>query len=208
MKQSLLIFCLIRLLTLNAICEESRTITALHTREPIVLDGRADEPIWRRAENAKNAKVSEWHIMADGTPAPGKRYAFFAYDQNNLYVLYSAQAEDPESLLSLPEMPEDGDCVRLEVANASMGVDCENLRVQNLRPYLIPLESVVAKSKSGWTVEMAIPWEHVGGAPKAGASVLFNIHAHDTSVGRVTWAPVKDPLDLKNLGKLQLERSE
>ncbi len=184
---------------------EEPTLTALRTSEPVILDGRADDQIWKRAATEKRATVSGWLLMEDGAPDPGKRRASFAYDQEYLYVFYAAETEDPASLLSIGSTPEDGDCVRLEIGTSSLGVDCENVRLQILLPYLIPMKSVAIKTKSGWQVEMAIPWEHVGGAPGPNQSVPFNINANDSTVGRVTWAQVKDPRDFRNLGRLKLE---
>lgn len=207
MKRSCLFLFVFLMMTVCGWCEGNFSLMVPRSQERIKLDGNGDDPVWAKARESAGAKVSQWQILNDGSPAEGRREALFIYDDEFLYVLYEADVEDMETLLSLPSTPEEGDCVRLEIADTSMGVDCEGLRLQILLPYLIPLESAIARKESGWSIEMAIPWAHIGGKPTGGKKVPFNISANDTTVGQITWAPVKDPRDTRNFGTLQIDET-
>jgi hypothetical protein len=66
-----------------------KTWECLRTSEPITVDGRLDEPVWKRA------KWSEpFGMIHDGSPAPLDTRAAFLWDDHFLYAAY--QVEDPD----------------------------------------------------------------------------------------------------------------
>jgi len=185
--------------------EKAAPLVPVKAGSPITLDGKADEPFWKAAEASDTARITQWRMMNEtGDPAPGKRQLLAAYDAENLYLFYEAAIDEEAGLMSVPATPEEGDCIRVEIHQVAMGIDCENNRLQLLLPYLIPLRSAVDHGDKTWRAEIAIPWEHADGLPGKGVPVPFNVVIHDSVIGSVTWAPVRHPRDLKKLGTLQL----
>ncbi|MBL4844135.1 MAG: hypothetical protein JKY65_01300 [Planctomycetes bacterium] len=63
---------------------------AVHTNgQPPVIDGRLDDPVWKRA-----ARLGPFRRHMDGGPAAWNTYAYVAWDESAIYVAF--QAEDPD----------------------------------------------------------------------------------------------------------------
>jgi hypothetical protein len=165
-----------------------------------VLDGKLDDACWKTAE-----PLQGWVTLGkSGKPVKLKRQAYVAYDDTNLYVAMRAKIEDPELLESLSDRPEAGDTLRVDVTGAATGIDCNGKNIGVILPYLLPVQGKAMINKTDWCAEMTVPWTHLGGKPAPKQPIAFNVNGHDYEDGFVTWAPVEDPRDLKNFGKLIL----
>src|SRR5215204_6170110 len=71
-------------------CPESEiaTYTAYHIADPIKIDGKVDEPVWRKAPRSPRFKdiISGQHTLYD-------THAMVLWDEANLYIGY--QVEEP-----------------------------------------------------------------------------------------------------------------
>ena len=76
----------------------SQSVTAVRTRQPIVLDGVDDEPVWSTA-----ARMVEFREARPSENADPKQRTEFrvAYDANNLYVFVRAFDTHPDSIIRL-----------------------------------------------------------------------------------------------------------
>ena len=76
----------------------AQTVTATRTDQPIVLDGRDDDPVWRTAPAQGDFRESRPSEGAE----PKQRTEFrVAYDPNNLYVFVRAFDTHPDSIIRL-----------------------------------------------------------------------------------------------------------
>lgn len=177
--------------------DAQRTAVARRVQEALKVDGRMDEATWAQAP-----VVGPWRTFA-GQPVQRQRQVRLLYDDANLYVAMFCRA-DPSAVLADPQSPFQGDTLRVELTGHSMGIDVSGTSLPLLLPYQIPFKGNASKTKDGWGVEMALPWEHIGGRPVPNKPVLMNLSGHDTADGDVTWSPVKDHRDTKSFGHLLL----
>jgi hypothetical protein len=71
---------------------QTKIVTAVRTTEDIRLDGRLEEPAWQLAIPATDF----WQrLPVNGVPATEQSEVRFLYDDNNLYVAYTAFDRDP-----------------------------------------------------------------------------------------------------------------
>src|SRR4030095_9456552 len=84
---------------------QTRTATAVKTREKITLDGHLDEAVWRQAEPATDFLQK---LPNNGRPATERTEIRFAYDDNNLYIGVTCWDSDPSKLL-IKDLREDFD---------------------------------------------------------------------------------------------------
>jgi hypothetical protein len=71
---------------------------ATRTEEPIVIDGRLDEPVWERAEMATGFIQS---FPATGAPATERTVARVVYDDENLYIGAVCYDSEPDRIFTL-----------------------------------------------------------------------------------------------------------
>jgi hypothetical protein len=82
---------------------QTKVVTAIRITERISLDGRLEEPAWSLAIPAKDF----WQrVPVNGVPATEQSEVRFLYDDDNLYVGYSALDSDP-SRMGTSELKED-----------------------------------------------------------------------------------------------------
>lgn len=177
-------------------------IVAQPASQPPKLDGSLDDTLWRQAAE-NGATASHWQTT-NGQSLAHPRTAYFAFDDQHLYVAVSAKTPHVAGPITSDGQPMQGDNVRLDFPDYALGVDATGRPLNILLPYLIPVKSAASQSKEGWSVELAIPWEQIGGRPKAQVALPFNIAGHDSSEGFVTWQPVKDARDINQFGSLLL----
>ena len=85
------------------------TVRAARTEQPVVLDGRDDDPVWQRT--SPTGGFLEIRPNEGGTPA--ERTAFrVAYDPANLYVFVRLYDTAPDSIVGLLSSPRRGHRVR------------------------------------------------------------------------------------------------
>lgn len=76
----------------------SQSVAATRTEQPVVLDGRADDPVWQTAPAVGGFREARPSEDAD----PKQRTEFrVAYDPHNLYVLVRAFDTHPDSIIRL-----------------------------------------------------------------------------------------------------------
>ncbi len=75
---------------------DAKVIQAVRTTEPIVLDGRLDEAIWKTTPAATGFTQND---PQDGTPATEPTDVWVAYDDHALYVAAFCHDSDPSKIL-------------------------------------------------------------------------------------------------------------
>jgi len=70
-------------------------IEAIRVAEPITIDGRLDEDVWKSHEPFELLYESR---PAPNTPAPVRTFAWIAYDDRNFYFAFRADDPEPEKI--------------------------------------------------------------------------------------------------------------
>jgi len=70
-------------------------VLAVRVDEPIVIDGRLDERVWRETTPFELPYESR---PAPNTPAPVRTFAWIAYDERNFYFAFRADDPEPEKI--------------------------------------------------------------------------------------------------------------
>src|SRR5687767_11370150 len=81
---------------------QTKVVTALRITEKITVDGVLEEPVWRRAQPAKDFLQQR---PRNGEPAVEKTEVRFLYDDDNIYI--GAVCYDPELHRAVQELRED-----------------------------------------------------------------------------------------------------
>jgi len=74
---------------------DAKTVQAVRTTEPITLDGRLDEPIWKSAQPANGFTQND---PQDGSPATEQTNVWVAYDDHALYVAAFCRDSEPAKI--------------------------------------------------------------------------------------------------------------
>ena len=157
------------------------TARAVRTQDPIRLDGRNDDPVWRAAP-----VTDEFHQFAPAEAAPARlRTAFqVAYDDRNIYVftrMYDPRPDSIVSLLSRRDVKTPSEWIKVVIdgfhdrrsaiqvmANPSgvkrdgtvFGDVGEDLAWDGVWDVATTVDSL------GWTAEFAIPFSQLRYSPK------------------------------------------
>jgi len=75
---------------------DAKSVQAVRTTEPVVLDGRLDETIWKTTPPATGFTQND---PQDGTPATEPTDVWVAYDDHALYVAAFCHDSDPSKIL-------------------------------------------------------------------------------------------------------------
>ena len=151
-----------------------RTIRAVWTETPPVIDGNLTEPVWQHADIATNffrAKEGETH------PAELDTEVRVLYDENTLYI--GVRCEEPdmkslrETLTRRDSFVWQNDCIEVMLdtyhdrrncyifAINTLGTQADE-RVGNESVFDMSWEAKVKKHSDHWTAEFAIPFREVG----------------------------------------------
>ena len=166
------------------------TIRAVRIEEPLTVDGRLEESVYRIIRSIGGFIQQEPH---EGEPATEKTKVWFLFDNNNVYVSARCWDSHPERIVA-NEMRRDGRnitqndhfAVILDTfydrrnafyfyTNPLGGlVDGQIIDESNANRDWNPIWNVkTGRFPEGWTVEMAIPFKslrYLGEAPRPGAS--------------------------------------
>ena len=166
------------------------------------LDGVLNEPAWK--EPPQMTFVS---ILSDPDQRPSaKTWAQATYDDSFLYLGYRCEEPHVESLKSRGQRDGDvwaGDGVELFISieqdpdhNRHFIVDSQNKKWDGTAtdPKWNGKWRSAAKVGPGeWSVEMAIPWDEIGGRPAPGAKRRVNLCRHRPAQQPTeysSWSPV------------------
>ena len=188
---------------LTLLGETKPTVSAARVDQPIQLDGKLGEAAWALASPGR---ITGGFVRLDGKPLSRLRTAMLAYNDKHLYIAMRARVDKAESVSTGAHDPDLSDNIRLDFKNQAMGADAAGEALPMILPYQIPFQSKSHIEDGHWTIEMAIPWEHLDGKPEPGSSIPFNIAGHDSVEGPVSWQPLKDFRDLAGFGRLVIGR--
>lgn len=183
--------------------DHRRVIPEMAVEEP-VIDGKLDEKVWQRA--GVLAKVTHFQTLEENGELRDRKLTF-AYDQKHLYVALeldtSVYAEVIEDFVN-------GDTLQLDFIDYSLGVTlAEGTSLPILLPYRIPTTAAVQVVPERLTLEVAVPWGHIGGVPAPGEVRRFNVGGHESFSGEISWQTLQDLRDLDAFGELMIpEASE
>jgi len=168
----------------------SRTIPAVSTDKPPVIDGKLDDEAWRDAPVAK-----EFIDPYTGKPAADQTEAYILYDEKAIYVAFYCHDSQPEAIVAREIRPGSQfpgeDTVTFQIdpyrsrdwANISAfivnALGTQNERIAGgraaKREWRGIWQAAVQRVPDGWTVEMRIPWE-VLNYPTANGAVDMSIN--------------------------------
>lgn len=171
-----------------------------------VIDGKLDDPLWQKVKPL--ATFVPPAAITGGT-APVKTVAQVTYDDSNLYMSVSCQEIDM-SQISIAGTAKDsdvwrGDTVEIFISTGSgtpysyrhFMVNPNNAQWDGTAPpagndvaWNADWKSGVSKNADSWTIEVAIPWEAIGGKPTPGSLKYANICRQSTQSGWASWSSV------------------
>jgi len=164
------------------------TYTVYETLEPVRVDGVLDEEIWRQAE--KIAIDTEW-LPGDNIPAPVSGYAMVGFDENRLYVAFFCEDPQPAKIRA-HLMDRDAIDTFIQDDHVDFMIDTFNDERRAFQFRINPLgiqadaifsemegyedfswdaiwESAGKIGESGYTIEVAIPFNQIRFAKTSGA---------------------------------------
>lgn len=168
----------------------NRSIPAVKTSTPPVIDGRLDDEAWKTAPVAK-----EFIDPYTGKPAQEQTEAYIVYDQTAIYVAFYCHDSQPEAIVAREIRPGSDfpgeDTVTFQIdpyfsrnwANISAfivnALGTQNERIAGgraaKREWRGIWQAAAQRVPDGWTVEMRIPWE-VLNYPNANGPVNMSIN--------------------------------
>ncbi|MDW8103723.1 MAG: carbohydrate binding family 9 domain-containing protein [Armatimonadota bacterium] len=152
----------------------SRSIPAVRTPLPPVIDGRLDDEVWRTAPVAR-----DFVDPYTGKPAVEQTEAYILYDSTAIYVAFYCHDSQPEAIVAREIRPgsefpgEDTVTFQIDpffsrnwtgisafIVNA-LGTQNERIAGGRAakREWRGIWQAAVQRVPDGWTVEMRIPWE-------------------------------------------------
>ena len=213
------------LLALPAAAQERPSAEAARTSAAPTVDGALDEPLWRDCPRSEAFVERKPRLRAE----PPVRTVFaVCYDQRALYIGIWLDDDHPDEILGLTRtrdsftmFRDDAISVKLDPAldgrttlgfvlnpaGARMdyrGIDESEFRVE----FDTVWEGAAQTSASGWTAEMAIPWEALGIDPNNPPSeVGLNLSRdHPRRNATYDWAlmvPPYSPISASRYGRLR-----
>jgi hypothetical protein len=167
-----------------------RTIPAVRTDKPPVIDGKLDDDAWRNAPVAK-----EFIDIYTGKPAVDQTEAYILYDNTAIYVAFYCHDSQPEAIVAREIRPGSQfpgeDTVTFQIdpyrsrdwANISAfivnALGTQNERIAGgraaKREWRGIWQAAVQRVPDGWTVEMRIPWQ-VLNYPSSNGAVNMSIN--------------------------------
>jgi len=180
--------------------EQAATARAKPTRTAPTIDGRLDETAWAMAASPLAMTAVNQATQDQQRP----RTVYLASDDEHLYVAVRTRIESADALVAQAATFESGDTLRLDFAEHALGCDATGNALQILLPYQIPFEARGVIEDGLWTLELAVPWNQIGGKPAPGEPISFNVSGHDTRTGLVSWQPVRNVRDTDQFGELMI----
>lgn len=179
------------------------------------IDGNLDDPAWNDADTAAPFRTS------DGAPARAQTRAYAAYDRRHLYVAF--QCLDPipggikadaktmqaiwhDDAVAVFLQPNPDKALYFQYATNPEGVQFDQKVDGGLLHYGLDKEwqTATARTKTGWTVEMQIPFKSLGLEEHIGRDWAVNFcrsRAADKEAS--CWAPVESWHDFKHYGTVK-----
>lgn len=168
----------------------NRSIPAVKTANPPVIDGRLDDEAWKTAPVAK-----EFIDPYTGKPAQDQTDAYILYDDTAIYVAFYCHDSQPASIVAREIRPGSSfpgeDTVTFQIdpyfsrnwANISAfivnALGTQNERIAGgraaKREWRGIWQAAVQRVPDGWIVEMRIPWE-VLNYPNSNGAVNMSIN--------------------------------
>ncbi len=175
--------------------------------KPPVIDGKLDDAVWKATEPLDGFVPN----LGSGRTKPSvATHAWVVYDDRHLYVAFLCEEPTPQQMRVIGEKRDDeiwrGDCVEVFVSRGEVpqpywhfivnpkGVQWDSTSADGGDDprFDAGWQSAVVIGEKAWTVEIAIPWDAVGGAPKGGEKRQANLCRHrragDTDLS--TWSQV------------------
>ena len=180
------------------------TVRAVQIDEAPTLDGQLDEPYWQADTPAWTAPI--WQTR-DSKPAQRQRRIATAYDDEHLYIAMRADIPEGQTVMSNHSDVMFGDTLRIDFKDQAIGVDAKGKSLPILLPYQIPSAAGSQMADSTWTLEVAIPWGHLGGKPNPDQTLPISFSGHDTFDGPITWLNLRNNRDLERFGQLRIHES-
>ena len=155
---------------------DAKTVQAVRTAEPITLDGRLDEAVWKAAPPAIGFTQND---PEDGSPATEPTEVWVAYDDHALYVAAFCRDSDPAKIrkrLGRRDTQTDSDWFMVAVdpyfdkrsgyafyANPAGSITDAALSndVNDDDTWDGVWETKAAVTEAGWTVEIRVPFNQI-----------------------------------------------
>lgn len=197
-----------------------RTLPAVKTPQPPVIDGDLSDPCWREAP-----KADYFTDEALGTPPKDQTEAYILYDDKNIYVAFYAHDSEPSAIIGR-EIRRDAEFRGEDVVtffidpfhthnfNDISLFSVNPLGTQSSRigggrasktEWKGDWQASAKRVQDGWTAEMAIPWAILN-YPPAQSTLTFGINflrQQERTKIRSWWSNVGLRFFLENAGHWQ-----
>lgn len=158
--------------------------TVYRTSQPPVIDGNLNDPCWSKAQ------VLDHFSMKDtGIPAHSKTSARMLYDSKAFYIAFECQEPDKRELTTNKTKQDDyvlnDDNVGMFIQPSWTNEHLYQIRINPIGTisdqydwdmnWSCNVKQAESRTKTGWTVEMAIPFSSFGKAPVKGDTWKINL---------------------------------
>lgn len=171
--------------------------------KPPVIDGKLDDAVWQATE-----PLDEFlpNLGSGRTKSSVATHAWVVYDDSHLYVAFHCEEPTPQQMRVIGEKRDDeiwqGDCVEVFISGGEApkpywhfivnpkGVQWDSTSADNSGDdprFDADWQSAVVIGGKAWVVEIAIPWNAIGGVPKAGEKRRANL-CRQRRVGDTEWS--------------------
>lgn len=207
----------------GAVVAEPRQYRARRTVDAIVIDGKANEKTWQRAD--ADDRFSERQPNVGATP-PVRTELRVAYDDSNLYFFIDCHAppgdvtartlrrdnggifQDDTAILKIDASHNHRDAVSLGVNPE--GAQIDSLGLNDGQQFITEWDAVwyaeTSRSEDGWTAEFRVPFAILGIKSSENQSLGLNItRDHPTRNATYDWAlivPPRSPMAASQFGDL------
>ena len=170
------------------------------------IDGRLDDPVWKQTKPLAALRPS---AGANREKTEAATICRVTYDQEFLYVAFHCREPEMDKLRIVGDQRDsdvyNGDAVEVLVSVSEEASEYRHFIVNpknvqwdgkapppsNDRLWDAEWSSAVQREKEAWTVEMAIPWNVLGGRPEPGSQRYVNLCRNRRPVGELSsWSPV------------------
>ena len=214
---------LVFLMATAAIAEESgparKVVSVVRTEKAPVLDGRLDDPVWKKA-----AFVEDFHVVVSNEfGEPGERSrVYVAYDDENLYFAARFWDSKPDEVVAKvlnkrdASFGEDGFSITLDPYDQGRSGYMFDVNPNGMRSEAIYLDAdrqnwdwegiwdaAAQRDAEGWSAEAAIPLKSLSFDPALGAWGVNFTRWHGRDNEQYGWVSYNRTQNLQRTGLLQ-----
>jgi predicted phosphodiesterase len=170
----------------SSIWSKNSIITAKYTRRIPKIDGKLDDPLWKRPSTVNNLMYPD----LSGWAVP-QTQVWIAYDEKNLYVAWQCEEKDMKNLIARQTERDsyvwNDDCLELFLDPSKDHKIYYQFDINPLgtiydgtgfgdRTFNANVQVAALRGDDCWTVELAVPWKDLKVQPSvAGTTIRYEL---------------------------------